>query len=304
MLPRFGAATVAASLILSIGCHRDVPLTAGGKLDDVTADFDVYWPPTAPEESLPETAKPLLKGTLVLEAKQHASGETLARLAITLTRPSLEADRESWNSTLAFADLPWMDQVRVWDAESRWQWPNLPYLLRLPGEERVERYGGMDPGKHVDNDFAAVLIRKYDASGEVESAETKDAPLVSAEWHAEAGADIDLHSVVHVARSDEFLLHLGGKKSPAHGQLKVWLIYADFLGARVPRSWPQEREWAGGVLAYFEVEWEVSPDDGCRGMVRQMIPTQGTRFHWSEWVRRVPGADESEAQVRLSDASH
>ena len=58
-----------------------------------------------------------------------------------------------------------MRYVRVWDKDNRWLWPNLPYLLRLHGTERVERYGGVDPGKGVDNDFAAVLMRKYDESG-------------------------------------------------------------------------------------------------------------------------------------------
>ncbi len=38
------------------------------------------------------------------------------------------------------------------------------------GKARFERYGGVDPGKGVDNDFAAVLIRAYDATGEVERA--------------------------------------------------------------------------------------------------------------------------------------
>ena len=177
------------------------------------------------------------------------------------------------------------------------------HAQRLPGQERIQRYGGMDPGKHVDNDFAAVLIRKYDVGGRVESAETQDAPLVSAEWHAPGTADIDLQSIVHVAKSDEFLLHLGGENKPARGRLKVWLIYADFLRARLPRTWPKEREWAGGILAYFEIDWEVSPSGDCRGIVRHRRPEESTRFKWSEWVLRTPGSEESEASFRLSDTS-
>lgn len=53
-----------------------------------------------------------------------------------------------------------------------------PYIL--------ERYDGVDPGKGVDNDFAAVLIRSLeDCLFETDNSERADStrPLVSAEWH-------------------------------------------------------------------------------------------------------------------------
>jgi hypothetical protein len=297
--------------VLSLGCHREESLTAtesvdhtlGESLDRTNCDFSIYWPPKDPQENPAASTKPLLRGTLTLDSKQAAGGAAELRLVVTVTRPSEEADRQFWNSQLAFADITWMNQVRVWDAGKKWLWPNLPYLLRLPGLERIERYGGMDPGKHVDNDFAAVLIRKYDADGKVESGETKDAPLVSAEWRADGAARTDLHTIVHVAKSDEFLLHLGGEKGAARGQVKVWLIYADFLGARPPRTWPRAREWAGGILAFFEIDWETSPGRGCRGTVRRKRPENSTGFKWAEWVVRQPDSDRSEAQVRLSDTA-
>lgn len=295
--------------VVSAGCHREEtptgervePLTGAESLDRAACGFDIYWPPRDPQENPPASAKPLLRGTLTLAAKPAARAGAEVRLVVTVTRPSEEADREFWNSELAFADIDWMSEVRVWDADGKWLWPNLPYLLRLPGLERVERYGGMDPGKHVDNDFAAVLIRKYDPRGEAESPETEDAPLVSAQWHAEGTADTDRHTIMHVAESDTFLLHLGGENEPARGRLKVWLIYADFLGARPPRTWPRAGEWAGGILAYFEIDWETSPDHVCRGIVRQKRPEESTRFEWADWVVRRRGSDESEARVRLSD---
>ena len=292
---------VVALLITPVGCHDGETLGAAERLDHASSDFAIYWPPVDPDEGLPASVKPLLKGVLTLDAEERDRGETEVRVVVTLTRPSAEADRRSWSSTLAFADIAWMNEVRVWDVKGKWLWPNLPYLLRLPGRERVERYGGMDPGKHVDNDFAALLIRKYDADGVVESGETKDAPLVSAEWHAVGATDTDAYSIVHVAQSDEFLLHVGGEKGPARGQLKVWLIYGDFLRARPPRTWPEAREWAGGILAYFEIDWETSPSHGCRSIVRLKRPHESTRFNWAEWVVRRPGSDESEAKVRLSD---
>jgi hypothetical protein len=295
---RIGAALL---LLQLVGCQRVDPLTGAEKLDHATCDFGIYWPPVDAEVARPTAVKPLLNGILALDATKQASGAAEVRLVVTLTRPSTEADRERWNSVLAFADIPWMDQVRYWDAEEKWLWPNLPYLLRLPGQERVERYGGVDPGKGIDNDFAAVLIRKYDARGAVESAETKDAPLVSGEWHAVGATDTDLHSVVHVAQSDEFRLHLGGDSGPARGQLRVWLIYADFLKAKPPQTWPTPGEWAGGILAYFEIDWEVSPELGCRGIVRHKRPPESTRFEWAKWVVHTPDSDESRAETRLSD---
>ena len=283
---------------LCVGCDRVDTLTAADSLDGAVCPFNIYWPPRDPQEnaSASASAKPLLRGSLALDAKQTPRGGAEVRLVVTVTRPSEETDREFWNSQLAFADIAWMDEVRVWDEDAKWLWPNLPSLLRLPGQERIERYGGTDPGKHVDNDFAAVLIRKYDARGKAEALETKDAPLVSAEWHAEGMAKTDLQTIVHVAKSDPFVLHLGADNRPARGQVKVWLIYADFLGARPPRTWPKEREWAGGILAYFEIDWETSPDQLCRGIVRQKRPEEGTRFKWAEWA---PGT----AQVRLSDVT-
>jgi len=83
--------------------------------------------------------------------------------------------------------------------------------------------------------------------------------------------------------------------------VKVWLIYADFLGARPPGTWPKQREWAGGILAYFEIDWETSPGSGCRGVLRHKRPEESTGFKWSDWVVRTRDSDEAEARVRLSD---
>jgi len=164
---------------LCVGCNHAETLVAADILNGAVCPFNIYWPPRDPEENPPASAKPLLRGSLALNAKQTPLGAAEVRLEVTISRPSEEKDRQFWNSELAFADIAWMDEVRVWDADEKWLWPNLPYLLRLPGQERIERYGGTDPGKHVDNDFAAVLIRKYDAHGKAEAFETKDAPLVA-----------------------------------------------------------------------------------------------------------------------------
>jgi hypothetical protein len=290
-------------LLLPFGCGRAESFSGAEEFRSATCDFNIYWPPKDPDEAAAQSVQPLLKGTLSLVADRHVQGATALRLVVTLRRPSEEADRSHWNSVLAYSNVAWMEEVRVWDAEHKWLWPNLPYLLRLPGKERVERYGGMDPGKHVDNDFAAVLIRKYDASGGAESAETKDSPLVSAEWHPAGAAGADGHAVVHAARSDEFVLHVGKTAGPDRGRVKVWLVYADFLWARPPRTWPKAKEFAGGILAFFEIDWAAAPNRPCQGAVRAKRPQESTGFDWAKWVVRKPDSDRSEAQARLSDAA-
>lgn len=288
---------VLATQLLWAGCDRAATATAPQSLDGAACPFAIYWPPRDPQETPVASSKPLLRGQVTLDATEAEHGATEVGLVVRVTRPSDEADRQFWNSELAFADIDWMEEVRVWDADGKWLWPNLPYLLRLPGQERVERYGGTDPGKNVDNDFAAVLIRKYDAAGETEASETDDAPLVSAEWYADGKAKTDLKTIVHVARSDRFVLHLGGNDRQERGHVKLWLIYADFLGARPPRPWPRQREWAGGILAYFEIDWETVPGQGCRGIIRHKRPEVATGFDWAGWVDEM-------AAVRLSDVGN
>jgi hypothetical protein len=133
-------------------------------------DFALFWPPKTPFETPSLDGKPLLKGCVILRLEHLPDRSLVSRLRIMLSRPSDEAGRQFWNSRLAFPEYDWMRYVRVWDKDNRWLWPNLPYLLRLHGIERIERYGGVDPAKGVDNDFAAVLIRKYDKNSRDEDA--------------------------------------------------------------------------------------------------------------------------------------
>lgn len=285
------------------GCDRTPALSPPDDLRPASCDFGVYWPPKDPEEAGAKSARALLQGSLNVASGESTDGSATLRLAVTLTRPSEEADREYWNSTLAYSNVAWMEEVRVWDAKHTWLWPNLPYLLRLPGRERVERYGGRDPSKHVDNDFAAVLVRQYDAAGRVESAATKERPLVSAEWHPVGAEKPDGQTVVHTARSDDFLLRLGQAGTSDRGKLKVWLIYADFLWSKPPRTWPKAKEWAGGILAFFEIDWATQPGRPCQVAVHLRRPQESTGFDWVHWVVRKPGADRSEAVVRLSNVA-
>jgi hypothetical protein len=286
--------------LLAAGCSASTPVSQLPVLQSKIEPFEVHWPPLDPDVKPTSTPRPLLKGELAVAAEPSVGGSSTVRAAVTIVRPSAESDRAYWNKSLGFADIAWMSEVRVWDVDQKWLWPNLPFIFRLPGKERVERYGGVDPGKQVDNDFAAVLIRKFDAVGLVESAETKDSPLVSAEWHSVDAPRGDARSIRHAARSDEFFVHVGGPNEPSRGKLKVWLIYADFLEHRPPPSWPRTPEYAGGILAYFEIDWETA-DGPLRASVRHLKPTTATDFDWATWVRHAPGDEEATAPFRLSN---
>jgi len=266
-----------------------------------TLDFGVFWPPRDPSQPPTNGTQPLLEGRVVLRLERLSEGSPAIRLHLTLTRRSDEAARERWNSRLAFPEYDWMRQVRVWDADQRWLWPNVPYLLRLHGTERVERYGGVDPGKGVDNDFAAVLIRKYDVAGTQESEDTRRAPLVSAEWSPAGTNRVDRQSIVHAAQSDEFTLHPGGAGGARSGWAGVWLIYADFMGAKLPEGWPKVPEYAGGILAYFEVHWDWKAESGLEVSLRQSTPPRSTGFAWERWASRTHAASDSKSTARLSD---
>jgi len=271
------------------------PLPAAGPLD-----FALYWPPRDPAAPLPPASRALLQGCVAAQVENSPPAGWVLRIALTLTRPTDEAAREFWNRQLAFPEYDWMKYVRVWDADRRWQWPNLPYLLRLHGQERVDRYGGMDPGKGVDDDFAAIVIRKYDAAGN-ESPETRLRPLVSAEWHPVGATNVDKQTVVHTARSDEFVLHLGRAEERPEGRASLWLIYADFMGGTVPANWPQNPEYNGGIIAYFELAWRPGPDGVPVSAVRQAAPTRGTGFRWEGWTLRALATQPSTNTARLSD---
>ncbi len=264
--------------------------------------FGIHWPPKAPSEAQRPEERPLLSGSVIVRSEQLSDGGFVAHLRLLLSRPSDEAGRAFWNSRLAYPEYDWMRYVRVWDRDNQWLWPNLPYLLRLHGIERVERYGGVDPGKGVDNDFAAVLIRKYVEPGEQEDQVTKDRPIVSAEWYPVGTSNVvNKQTIVHATQSDEFTLHLGMPQGQVRGMASIWLIYADFMGARLPDTWPKSPEWAGGILAYFEMRWNLDAEPGRRISLQQQSPNRGAGYDWERWATRTRAAWDSRGTAKLSD---
>lgn len=259
-------------------------------------DFGIFWPILKPALAEKLGRKALLNGCVSLQLNDTPGNEKTLGLRITLTRPSDEDGRTFWNSQLAYNQYDgWMKYLRVWDADKKWLWPNLPYLLKVRGVARIERYGGIDPGKGVDNDFAGVLIRTYDLSGENESETTRDEPLVSAEWYPAGVTNADKFTVVHTAQSDEFTLNLGKTGARQQGQAGVWLIYADFMGSRIPDDWPKTKEFEGGILAFFELKWQMKPSGEYDVNIQQAVPKRSTGFDWEEWSDEAHASPENTA---------
>jgi hypothetical protein len=106
---------------------------------------------------------------------------------------------------------------------------------------------------------------------------------------------------VHTAQSDEFTLHLGRPEGQPQGLAAVWLIYADFMGAKLPEAWPKALEFAGGILAYFEVQWDLKAGHGREINLRQLVPKRSTGFDWERWAPRTRAVHDPRITAKLSD---
>jgi hypothetical protein len=302
---RLAAATVVLPVLLGgASCsvdHRDASPhpTAGRDVGAArTRQFDVHWPLIEPASEGSPDSKSLLTGQL--RVRPDVSSDLDVRLAISLTliRPETEEHRRFWNSSLEYREHRWMDRLRVWDADQMWLYPNLPYLFQLHGVDRIERYGGWDPGHDVDNDFGAVLIRACGGADNQDDPATLGDPLVSAAWHGEGVENPGRRTIVHRARSDEFTIHLPSAASTSRGRIKVWFVYGDFMGHRVPDGWPQEPELDGGTLVFFHIDWHLVPGKPLEFRITQQTP-EPTGFDWRGWVGRSEESARPVGEARL-----
>ncbi len=276
--------------------------------------FQITWPLEDPLKPRRVKARTLLAGQLHVETTERGTSPARMTVRITLSRPKDDAFRQYWNEHLMYRQFGWMDQVRVWDTDRKWLYPNLAYLFKLHGVDRVGRYGGWDPGKQVDNDFGAVLIRVFQVSDEVgrpekgraemerpekEYPETESAPLVSADWHADDARGVSRYAIVHRARSDDFTINLPADLKPTWLRAKVWLIYGDFFGQPRPRSWPAESGGVGGALAFFTIDWDYRTKSPQLPAIQQQRP-EPTRFDWTEWIGRAEEDAEPIGTPRLT----
>jgi len=275
-----------------------LPFEFAETMDRCESLFRVDWPPKDPADARRLRTPPLLNGRLAVSGGQH-DGETTLNIRVVLTRADSESGRERWNRQLAFPEYDWMSRVRVWDDHRKWLWPNLPYLLRAHGIEREQRYGGVDPGKGVDNDFAALVIKP------VGSAEV-DTDLITAEWFGRAGGAVDKRSIVHEAFSDDlqWAIPVDGDLAAQSGVVGVWLIYADFLESRAPDSWPDTPEFNGGVLAYFSIHWRLD-GDGRVAIVKTVneIPPAATGVDWPNWLAAIDQSNSGRADSKVKESS-
>lgn len=269
----------------------------------VTAVFDVNWPVVDPAVG-GGMGQRFLEGELSVRCDGAGTDRVRAVIGVTLTRPHAnEGDRAYWNRKTRFPQYAsWMPYV--WDADEKWLWPNVAYLFTIHGRDREERYGGWDRGHHDDNDFGGILIRKYDAAGEVEHADTREAgPLVSAAWRAVGVKDADRETVAHVARSEEFTVHLADAAAGGKGRIKVWFVYGDFMKFAMPKRWPKVRECNGAAIAFFDIDWSRRPGRAVTLTLSQKTPPPPTGFDWTAWIGRSGPGDTPVATSRLSDRS-
>jgi hypothetical protein len=278
---------------------KPVRISAAG-----TVDFDINWPPRALAPRKP-SRRSLLNAQLFLRGDPSQANDPKMTVTLTITRPhASNADRRYWNASTAFEQYKhWMPYVRGRDASGKqWLWPNLSYLFKLHGTDRVERYGGWDPGHKVDNDFGAVLIRKLTNSGQPET----EPPLVSADWH---GDDAVGSHVVHIARSDTFTLHVDNPAEPSSGQARVCFIYGDFMDWRPPwkyasgpmKNRPLKMEHSGGIIAQFRIDWTYAPKAPFEFTVTQETPHSDTGFNWKKWIARRAKWARPQARPKLTD---
>lgn len=266
-----------------------------------TLRFDVNWPPVDPAEAKRTKVK-YLDGEMNVRYDPRGEGDGRLIVGLTLTRPhATDADRKAWNRKTSFPQYKhWMPYV--WDSDEQWLWPNLAYLFKLHGMDREDRYGGWDRGHSADNDFGGVLIRKCDPRGRREHSDTKDAgPLVSAGWHEVGVTDADKDTVVHLAASDSFTVHLARKDPPAGGRLKLWFIYGDLMRQRPPATWPTKRECNGATIAFFHIDWELGRGGDPKVAIVQKTPPDHTGFDWAAWIGRASENDVPSGESRLTD---
>lgn len=126
-----------------------------------------------------------------------------------------------------------------------------------------------------------MLIQQYDLAGRVELPHSKQTPQVSASGHPHEAESIDERSIMHQAATDHFSVPLGKQRSG--GKIQLWLVYPDVLGSRVRARPPKAPEWAGGILAYCEIEWQDADNDNLLGSIPQKRPTASTGFDWGTW---------------------
>ena len=262
-------------------------------------DFDINWPPRPLTPHKP-SRRSLLTGQLFVQGENSKPNSPEISITLTLTRPhATNADRKFWNTMTEFKQYKhWMPYVQGRTADGhQWLWPNLAYLFKARGADRIERYGGWDRKHKNDNDFGGILIRKLTT--------VDSPPLVSADWHAPDAPHTSRFDIVHTAQSDTFTLH---PENPS-GSARLWFIYGDFMTWRPPwkyaagpmKNRPLKKEYSGGIIAQFRIDWRYTPSSPFEFKVTQETPSDDTHFPWRKWISRKASWDTPKAHPNLTD---
>ena len=86
-----------------------------------------------------------------------------------------------------------------------------------------------------------------------------------------------------------------------NGCYRVWLIYADFLGAKPPSTWPKRLEYRGGILAFFNIHWTLKQGNEYYIQIRHSTPPKSTGFNWKKWVESSGNDSMKKGPSRLVD---
>ncbi len=97
----------------------------------------------------------------------------------------------------------------------------------------------------------------------------------------------------------EFTLPLQNDDYSPLVRFRVWLIYADFMGAPTPKAWPEEMEWKGGILAYFYIHWHTDSNGEHHLTLKQATPPFPTHFDWATWIGPHEATESERAVARL-----
>lgn len=159
-----------------------------------------------------------------------------------------------WNSSEQQVPNEWNREAWESDSEgNRWLWPDLAKLLN--GD-----YGGFDPVKRVDNDYAIVIVRHYDAEGN-----EVGQPQASRRWHTIGNPSGE---VSHVAGVEEFCIW--PPCSTTAGRVQVWVVMCDTWGEPLypgsPLEGPEDAygERGGSTIAYSELHYRRDPRNGLK----------------------------------------
>ena len=291
-----------------------------------------------------------MDGVLNVWTEELNSAKGKLGMKVTLTRPHDKNEnkrgtketggnkefREFWNTRTRFPRLRKDDPLNIYgqtDRGDEWVWPNLPLLLNAHGgseevdpddRKRVKRspgrYGGWFPKTKTDDDFMAVVIRKYHnySSRQHKGTYTEhedtvgQQAVISANWHGTD--DGNPYAVVHAAVSDAFHLHLtenavNGKK-PCFGRAKIWVVYLDMEKDALYRDKGGRRlveGAAGGSVAYFEVNWKYPSGKHFDAYVQWVPPPSKnqdiglTGMNWAKWVGRYKISSPVKAKAKLID---